>query len=791
MHPDTAYDEILRIEEKYRDQLAFSEADTRCKLIDRILISCLGWQEDDISREDHVQSGFIDYKMSISGLQYFVIEAKKVGDTFEVPMSLRNRFYKISGVISKNSNLIAAMKQVRAYCFDTGIKYAIVTNGFQYVLFESFVPGKDWSEGTCIIFKSLLDIIQNFIIFWNIFSKDAVIAGSFIDYIEKQKSSLQFSKLINEVYNPEQKWERNRIYTYLADIVDFVFTEIIDNTKIKILRKCYVFDRSNQSLGKDLDNFFIDKLPYFAENYKINDIIESEKKAGIFERTIRQMRKDEQEFPLVVLLGGIGSGKSTFIHRFFKIVLENRESLFWFYLDFRNSSYNPEQVEKFVYDQIIEQFENNYKNKIVDKLVEIGFSPNESNSFEYLKVLFSVLKLMRITPTIVVDNVDQHEFAFQEKLFIFANYLCKTLNVLTILALREETFIQSTKIGVFDAYQVTKFHISSPNFIKMLKLRIEYTLELLHDLEYTKQKKLGKDIVDELIHFFDILYRSFNKDNQQSKKIIHFFDSISVGNMREALRMINSFLISGNTNIDEMFDKETENDAETYQIAYHQLLKSIILGEHRFYKSERSHIANLFDFDTSISDSHFQQLRILHYLKNNENSSTPIGRGFVLIDDILHEAEEVLIKRNVIIDSMLRMAKFNLIAFDNQSNIDISNASYVTITASGKMYIESIIYEFIYLDSVEVDTPISDPEIIKFLKKNISTTDLATRILKTSKFVRYLEKSENEEFLRNPQYLQSKYSNISFGKLIKISFNEFIKLQIAGGRIVQNSSLFA
>jgi hypothetical protein len=38
-----------------------SQTDTRVKMIDRILTEVLGWPEGDLSREDHVESGFIDY----------------------------------------------------------------------------------------------------------------------------------------------------------------------------------------------------------------------------------------------------------------------------------------------------------------------------------------------------------------------------------------------------------------------------------------------------------------------------------------------------------------------------------------------------------------------------------------------------------------------------------------------------------------------------------------------------------------------------------------------------------
>lgn len=261
--------------------------------------------------------------------------------------------------------------------------------------------------------------------------------------------------------------------------------------------------------------------------------------------------------------------------------------------------------------------------------------------------------------------------------------------------------------------------------------------------------------------------------------------------MREALRMFNSFLISGNTNIDEMFHKERKEQDDKYQISYHQLLKSIILGEYRFYKSERSHIANVFDFDQSLSDSHFNQLRILKYLHSMENTSTPIGRGYVSIDDIVKIADEVFISKKVIIDNLLRLVKFNLIAFDNQSNINIESASYVTLTHSGRIYLDKLIFQFIYLDCILIDTPISSKQTFRDLRSRVNDFDFYNRLTRTRDFVRYLVEMENEEYLRNPHYLQSIFSNFHFGTAIQYQFNKFVQSQFYSKRIENTENYYA
>jgi len=56
-------------------------------------------------------------------------------------------------------------------------------------------------------------------------------------------------------------------------------------------------------------------------------------------------------------------------------------------------------------------------------------------------------------------------------------------------------------------------------------------------------------------------------------------------------------------------------------------------------------------------------------------------------------------------------------------------------------------------------------------------------LLRTRDFVKYMVDAEDKEFIRNPQYLQSTFSNFNFGKLIRNAFNDFANKQVDRGRI--------
>jgi len=75
--PDEALENLSEISKMTLDDS--SESDTRSKIIDSILKDCLNWQTGDIFREEHGDSGYVDYILRLGQRNVLVIEAKKKG----------------------------------------------------------------------------------------------------------------------------------------------------------------------------------------------------------------------------------------------------------------------------------------------------------------------------------------------------------------------------------------------------------------------------------------------------------------------------------------------------------------------------------------------------------------------------------------------------------------------------------------------------------------------------------------------------------------------------------------
>ncbi len=192
-----------------------SEADTRAKIIDKVLTAVLGWPEQVIQRERHVHKGYLDYELEVNNKPLITVEAKKVGTPFVFPISERvQKSLKLSGSILTIPEINEAISQVRTYCDDAGIRYAVATNGYAWIIFRAIRENIGWRQGNALAFPSLEYIIKNFTLFWNLLSYEAVTAGSLdTEFGSSLHVSRESHGVSSILYNADLPLMRNRLNT--------------------------------------------------------------------------------------------------------------------------------------------------------------------------------------------------------------------------------------------------------------------------------------------------------------------------------------------------------------------------------------------------------------------------------------------------------------------------------------------------------------------------------------------------------------------------------------------------
>src|SRR5438477_11072564 len=116
---------------------AINEAETRLKVIDRILFDGLGWELMDASVERPVERPassdktlYLDYLLEHRGTPYLVVEAKRKGKSFGIPKEVDRRKYSLKTLFAHcGSPLREVIQQAQDYSVHDGSPYAAVANG--------------------------------------------------------------------------------------------------------------------------------------------------------------------------------------------------------------------------------------------------------------------------------------------------------------------------------------------------------------------------------------------------------------------------------------------------------------------------------------------------------------------------------------------------------------------------------------------------------------------------------------------------------------------------------------
>lgn len=262
MHPDDGYQRLSEIYNEFaefcRRRGQVSEADTRAKIIDRILKETLGWPESTIGREDPVHHGYLDYLFSpVAGRGLVVVEAKREGIPFDLPIekSKKPTSYQLNKSIRTHRDAYEAIEQAQRYCVEKAVRYAVVTNGYAWIIFRALREDIPWREGSATVYSSASTIKSNFSSFWNLLSYDAITSGKLeAAFSGTPPVARRLQRPLDGLRNANQLLVRNRLHTQLNPLIERIFGDIAESDQIEILERCYVRDKTLWILDKDLKN---------------------------------------------------------------------------------------------------------------------------------------------------------------------------------------------------------------------------------------------------------------------------------------------------------------------------------------------------------------------------------------------------------------------------------------------------------------------------------------------------------------------------------------------------------
>lgn len=744
-----------------------TEQDVRFKIIDRMLTDVLGWNYKEISTERHTDSGYIDYLIHSEGRNRLVVEAKKQSTLLIDTKNPRLAGYKINGPALVSAK--EGIQQAKRYCIEVGVSFAILTSGFEWIGFIAVrTDGKPPDEGKAIAFPNLTTIRDNFASFYDLFSKQGVINQLYkIKIYEIEGLQIQHSENLFQAIDDNQirLLNKSKFSHDLDQIFRGFFSTMSGEDDPEMLAKCFVESKESQEADSNLEKITKNLINEI-------DVVSTDRGTELQEHIRAAVETKRGEF--VLIIGNKGSGKSTFVDRFFRLILdlELRHKCLVIRIDLADSSGDILNINNWLINKLKETIEETlfkdktptfeelqgiffrdykrwqngehkflYQKDKVEFKIKFGeyiakmIAENPSKYIEYL--LQDAVRSRRLMPCIIFDNADHFPQLFQEQIFQFAQSLHRQVFSFVICPITDRTIWQLSKSGPLQSYITRSFYLPVPSTKEILKRRVSFIKEKIDEEksvkgEYFLSKGIRLNIND--IQAFAACIEDILINTDYVARMVGW---ISNHDIRRSLRISQRIVTSPLISIDQLVTTYFAGDA--LSVPRYQIKKALIYGDYNYFCQEHSEfILNLFLIKSDQITSPLLKLSILRLLSDRENEYKDTEDAYISIDDIQNYFESTGISRSIIRAHLKDLLDYRLVEPYDPTDQNVYEEQRVKITYSGKIHLEFCLTEDVYVSHMALVTPNRSYELVskirEIMQSKLSRSDWLKII---SQFLKY------------------------------------------------------
>jgi len=757
-------DNLIIWADQNTDKRSRNEATTRLHLIDRLFFECLGWKHEDCTAEERVNGKYIDYSFRCPEC-LLVVEAKKEGVYFELPVGKSRQKQGIKFFLDNFPKVYKAIEQATSYCQSHGTPYGAVCNGHQLIIFvASRTDGRPPLDGKVLVFDSLPNLYENFLLVWQCLSELGIVSRHLSIELQDVSIAPVPEKLSKRITGYPGFKRRNNLQMDLQ-ILGYLFIEDIaslgmNGNEQEFLKGCYCESGALSqyaTISKDILRARYSAI--FQDQAEGPSLMPVTTKKGL---SSDFLAKSMSRRP-ILLIGDIGVGKTMFIKHLYQVrEPEVFANALVFYIDFGHKPTLEKDLRTFIESEIVAQLlekhninieERNFVHGVLHRDIQlfdkgIYGDIKETNPTEfkqkqvefiaekvrdkdsYLKKCLNHIERGRKKQLVIfLDNVDQRSYELQEQAFLVAESIAENWPVTVFISIRPETFYRSKISGTISAYHPRAFTIAPPRVDEVVKRRLIYGLKLLERGQFplsgdvrVKSERLG--------NYIKVLIHSFSNNLY----LMQFLDNMVGGNIRLALEFVRVFIGSGHVDTGKILDIFKVQGR--YLVPLHEFIRAVIYGDHKYYRQGTSEIMNLFDISTPDGREHFLSSILLAQL--DRWSQRYISDGFVPVSDIYAYAQSIGFNPYQIDWAIKRLLRHNLIELPTKAREAerLVPTSHYRITTIGSYYVRKLIRKFTYVDAMIIDTPMVD----KDLRDKIDDVDIITdRLARAELFCDYLD----------------------------------------------------
>lgn len=722
-----------------------SEEDAKVKIINRMFSECLGWSFTQFSCENKHDSGYSDYTMKVGGVPSLVVEAKRIGILgIESAVLDRYRELKISGTSLKSS--FSGIQQAFSYASEAGIPISVVTDGIRWIIFKTWVQGS-YKEKEAFVFPSLEAIENSFSVFYELLAYERFSEKTYnllFDEVHNNRQNLSVP-LKAPVESEEIKiLPKSPIAFDLEKIFNGFFTQLIGEQNSEIMTECFVESNESRIADYSLEKIttsILNNLP--KDNNKIGSELSDLIKGNV------QAELPSDSDMSVFIVGPTGSGKTTYIERFFSKILPvaTRESCLAVNINSLDATGDDATTTGWITEAIIASLESSlfvegypdygdlqgmyfstykrmasgYLKKIYEndrhsfdgKFAEFLEGEVKSNREGYLNNLlhFTVHNRKRL-PIIIVDNTDEFTLEFKTKVFQLCNaYRRKVKYCMLMFPVTDKSAWSFSKTDIFTIHQSKSFFLPTPSPREVFRKRIDYlnrklvTADVAERKEYLTSKGIRIELKD-VTRFAQVLEDVFVENNFTAKAL----GELTNYNIRSIMNLSKRVITSPVMRIEDLITSYLT----TEPISYTKFIDALIRGDYEAYRVSTGDdfgIVSIFKVSSDRVYSPLLALRVLALLRATRTAGRDVDERHITVHSIVQYFEALSAEAVHVQKCLSEMVSLRLLEPYDPSVSVLSDNQKLAITYKGLAHYELATRNSVYFYQMALTTGIADPEV--------------------------------------------------------------------------------
>jgi energy-coupling factor transporter ATP-binding protein EcfA2 len=729
-----------------------TEQDTRFQLIDRLLVEVLGWPRGEISTEPHVESGYVDYLLGNSDHSQLVIEAKRHGALLLDIRSNKLGYYKAGGAALKSAR--EGMDQAKRYCVEKAVLLSAITTGTQWIGFWTLrTDRKPPYEGMAAVFPTLESIDANFAEFYQLFSYEGVREQLYEVLIhEAEGLTIKPVEVLESVLADADihLLRKPPIAADLQAVFRGFFSTIADESDPELLSRCFVESRESREADITLEKITKDLV-------SVVNLVGRDNSAVLQQEIKYAAESGKGEF--VLIIGNKGAGKSTFIDRFFRLVLERqlRERCLVLRIDLADFNGDPSSLhvwlteklksacERSLFEDGMPTFEQ-LKGAYFDEYTRWRKGPHKhlyersAQEFDeqfgswlaaqqasapesyFMAMLRQSVNSRKLMPCLVFDNADNHRQEIQEAVFQYAQSVFRTAFCFVICPVTDRTIWQLSKTGPLQSYDYRAFYLPVPSSKDVIARRVLFLQEksaASDSKDYFTSKGVRLTISD-IQAFASCVERVFIEEEYIGRLV----GWLSNHDIRRSLMIAQQVITSPWIRIEDLVKAFVLGHDATPR--RRDTIRALIAGDYNHFKQSQSHyVLNVFAVDATQYCSPMTRLSVLQFFSDRYVERAEVDRLYVGATDVFAYFEPMGMGRKALRSQLWELLKWRLIEPYDPTDSEVHDLQRLRVTHAGRLHLELAFarQEANYMIEMGMTTLIRDRQTVLDLRRKLASDE--------------------------------------------------------------------